>query len=142
MFTTTIGTPLDPEVFGKTRIQELRHSCASLLLAMGVRLEVVSETLGHASIRITMDVYGHLLAPARMKAADSMRKAPSIEEMPDFDPLATKVGYRPRLADPNDSSEQGSVGRPGLDPGTLGLKVLFRALRLVAVRLIASQNGR
>jgi site-specific recombinase XerD len=37
-------------------MHELRQSCASLLLAMGVPLEVVSETLGHASIRITMDV--------------------------------------------------------------------------------------
>jgi hypothetical protein len=34
------------------------------------------------------------------------------------------------------------VGRPGLDPGTLGLKVLVKALRRGAVRLTASQNCR
>jgi integrase len=136
VFTTTIGTPLDPEAFGKTvpriclaaglghwSMHELRHSCASLLLAMGVPLEVVSETLGHASIRITMDVYGHLLAPARMKAAEAMRKALWIEDMPDFDPLATKLATEGGPADANDPSDQGLVGRPGLDPGTLGLKV-------------------
>jgi hypothetical protein len=33
------------------------------------------------------------------------------------------------------------VGRPGLDPGTLGLKVLFRALRCVTLRCTASQKG-
>ena len=111
VFTTTIGTPIDPEAFGKTvpriciaaglghwSIHELRHSCASLLLAMGVPLEVVSETLGHASIRVTMDVYGHLLAPARMKAAEAMRKALWIEEMPEFSPLATELATERALA--------------------------------------------
>jgi len=42
---------------------------------MGVPLEVVSETLGHASIRVTKDVYGHLLAESKIKAAEAMRKA-------------------------------------------------------------------
>jgi hypothetical protein len=58
-----------------------------------------------------------------MKAAEAMRKALWIEEMPDFDPLATELATERALADPDDSSEQGLVGRPGLDPGTLGLKV-------------------
>jgi hypothetical protein len=34
------------------------------------------------------------------------------------------------------------VGRPGLDPGTLGLKVLVRVFWRVAVRLLVSQNCR
>ena len=104
VFTSTIGTPLDPEAFGRTvprickkaelghwSIHELRHSCASLLLAMGVPLEVVSDTLGHASIRVTMDVYGHLLAPSRMHAAEAMRRALWLSELPDFDPLASQL---------------------------------------------------
>jgi hypothetical protein len=61
------------------------------LLARGVPLEVVSDTLGHASIRVTMDVYGHLLAPSRMHAAEAMRRALWIDELPDFDPLATEL---------------------------------------------------
>ena len=40
---------------------ELRHSGASLMLAQGTPLHVVSEVLGHASIAITKGVYGHLL---------------------------------------------------------------------------------
>lgn len=75
IFTSTIGTPLDPEQFGKTvpkiaieaglghwSIHELRHSCASIMIAMDVPLEVIAEQLGHASIRVTKDVYGHLHA--------------------------------------------------------------------------------
>jgi integrase len=38
---------------------ELRHSGASLMLAQGTPLHVVSEVLGHASIAITKDVYGN-----------------------------------------------------------------------------------
>jgi integrase len=136
VFTSTIGTPLDPEAFGRTvprickraglghwSIHELRHSCASLLLAMGVPLEVVSETLGHASIRVTMDVYGHLLAPSRMHAAEAMRRALWLNELPDFDPLATELATNVAEDDTDNMLNWDSVGRPGLDPGTLGLKV-------------------
>lgn len=51
---------------------ELRHSAASLLIAQGVDLKIVSEVLGHSSIRITADVYGHLLDDAGLVAADAM----------------------------------------------------------------------
>ena len=136
VFTSTIGTPLDPEAFGRTvpricnraglghwSIHELRHSCASLLLAMGVPLEVVSDQLGHASIRVTMDVYGHLLAPSRMHAAEAMRRALWLDELPDDEPLATTLATNDEPDDELDSLNSDFVGRPGLDPGTLGLKV-------------------
>lgn len=54
---------------------ELRHSAASLLLAEGVPLKVVSELLGHSGINVTADVYAHVLAPARDAAADAMDRA-------------------------------------------------------------------
>jgi integrase len=88
VFTTPIGTPVDPDNYrhalsrlskaaglGHWHPHELRHSAASLMLAMNVPLEVVSETLGHSSIRVTKDVYGHLLTPAREAAADAMSRA-------------------------------------------------------------------
>jgi hypothetical protein len=145
VFTSTIGTPLDPEAFGRTvpricertglghwSIHELRHSCASLLLAMGVPLEVVSDTLGHASIRVTMDVYGHLLALSRMHAAEAMRRALSLDELPDFDPLATELATNLAGDDTDNKLNWDSVGRPGLDPGTLGLKAPATVSRAVA----------
>jgi integrase len=88
VFRTPLGTAVDPDNFrnltykvteaaglGRWSPHELRHSAASLLLAQGVPLKVVSETLGHASIRITADVYGHLLEPAKAEAADAMERA-------------------------------------------------------------------
>ena len=54
---------------------ELRHSAASLLLAHGVPLKVVSDILGHASINITADIYFHILAPAKDDAAAAMDRA-------------------------------------------------------------------
>jgi integrase len=45
------------------------------MLAQGVRLEVVSEVLGHASIAITKDVYGHLVEGDKRNAASAMADA-------------------------------------------------------------------
>ena len=44
-----------------TRIHDLRHTCASLLIRQGVHPKAIQHHLGHASINITMDRYGHLL---------------------------------------------------------------------------------
>lgn len=85
IFTTSIGTPIDPRNLyrefsqiceraglGHWHPHELRHSAASLMLASGVKLQVVSEVLGHSSIRMTADVYGHILDPDRRHAATAM----------------------------------------------------------------------
>ena len=45
------------------------------MLAQGTRLDVVSDVLGHASIAITKDVYGHLLEGDKRAAAESMSRA-------------------------------------------------------------------
>jgi integrase len=42
------------------RVHDLRHTCASLLIAAGAHPGLVREHLGDSSIRVTMDVYGHL----------------------------------------------------------------------------------
>jgi integrase len=88
VFTTPIGTPIDPANFrhafaalckraglGHWHPHELRHSAASIMLAQGVPLEVVSGVLGHSSIRMTKDVYGHIMAPQREAAAEAMGRA-------------------------------------------------------------------
>ena len=45
----------------KVRFHDLRHTHASLLIAQGVHPKAVQERLGHSSIRVTFDRYGHLL---------------------------------------------------------------------------------
>lgn len=85
IFTSDIGTAFEPRNLhrefkkicldaglGDWHPHELRHSAASLMLANGVKLQVVSEVLGHSSIRMTADVYGHILNPDRQAAADIM----------------------------------------------------------------------
>jgi integrase len=58
----------------KVRFHDLRHTYATLALRDGVPVKVVSETLGHASITLTLDTYSHVLpdmqddAAARMEA--------------------------------------------------------------------------
>jgi integrase len=91
VFRTGRGNAIDPSSFWKALREateaaglghwhphELRHSAASLLLAQGVPLKVISETLGHSSIAVTADVYGHLLDDARAEAAAAMDRALSV----------------------------------------------------------------
>ena len=54
------------------RFHDLRHACASLLLAEGVHPKVVQERLGHASISTTMDTYSHVLPSLQADAAERM----------------------------------------------------------------------
>jgi integrase len=87
VFRTQFGTAIDPANFktrtarltaeaglGRWTPHELRHSAASIMLAAGVPLKELSESLGHSSIRITADVYAHLLEPARHGVADAVQK--------------------------------------------------------------------
>ena len=85
IFTTEGGTVLDPDNLshlfsrmaeraglGHWHAHELRHSGASLMLAGGTPLHVVSEVLGHASIAVTKDVYGHLVEGDKRSAAETI----------------------------------------------------------------------
>src|SRR4051812_1735264 len=77
VFTTTIGTPIDPSNLrrefakltrragiGHWHPHELRHSAASLLSAAGVPIEQISDVLGHEGPRTTAAVYRHLVNPS------------------------------------------------------------------------------
>ncbi len=85
VFASSVGTPIDPDNFAKGFVRvaeraglghwhphEARHSAASAMLAQGIPLEVVSEILGHSSIYITKDVYGHLTEGMKRDAAERM----------------------------------------------------------------------
>ncbi len=54
------------------RLHDLRHTSATLLINQGVHAKIISERLGHADIRITMDTYGHALKKADQEAADKL----------------------------------------------------------------------
>jgi integrase len=61
---------LDPQ----PRIHDLRHTCASWMLAAGVPLTTVSRHLGHENIQITADVYTDVDRTSFALAAEAMRK--------------------------------------------------------------------
>lgn len=52
------------------RLHDLRHTSASLALAAGVPMKVVSERLGHSSTAITADLYTHVVPLVAQDAAD------------------------------------------------------------------------
>jgi integrase len=62
------GSPLPTEL----RFHDLRHTCAAILIANGRHLEEVKDHLGHSSIRVTSDRYGHLFPEARTALAESL----------------------------------------------------------------------
>ena len=85
VFTSTTGTPLEPRNMVRlfksllrraglpdVRFHDLRHSAASLLIAQGVPLRTVMEVLGHSTITLTANTYGHLYEEAKRDAADAM----------------------------------------------------------------------
>ncbi|MDR2356841.1 MAG: site-specific integrase [Oscillospiraceae bacterium] len=58
--------------FRRMRLHDLRHSCASLLLASGVPLKQIQEWLGHSDFAITANTYAHLEFDSKLKSADAM----------------------------------------------------------------------
>jgi integrase len=88
LFTSTTGTPLEPRNLNRSfdallaragfrhvRLHDLRHTCASLLLAHGVPARVVMETLGHSAIAVTMNTHSRVLPSLQREAADRMNEA-------------------------------------------------------------------
>lgn len=85
LFPGTTGQPIEDKCPGQAmrrvlqlariprplRLHDLRHTYARLAIQQGVPLLVVSRQLGHASIAITADTYGHLVPDATREAAEA-----------------------------------------------------------------------
>lgn len=83
VFSTTFGKPFYPSVpntwfrrFAERAViryispHKLRHTSATLLINQGVHAKVISERLGHADIKTTMNTYGHYIKKADEEAAN------------------------------------------------------------------------
>ncbi|MEU6530443.1 tyrosine-type recombinase/integrase [Streptomyces sp. NPDC046928] len=88
IFTTATGRVTDPRSLNRmlnilcrdahvhrVRVHDLRHTCASLLLAHGVDARTIMETLGHSTITMTLDTYAHVMDTTLRAAADRMDDA-------------------------------------------------------------------
>ncbi|SFV25026.1 Site-specific recombinase XerD [Micrococcus terreus] len=72
-----VTVPVDPEKpqgaqrpLRRVRLHDLRHGTASLMIAAGVDVAVVSKVLRHSTIKLTVDTYGHLLPGVGEAAAE------------------------------------------------------------------------
>ena len=86
VFINADGSPLDQHNFRKRvylgllakaglrqiRFHDLRHTFASLLLQQGESLTYVKEQMGHHSIQVTVDIYGHLIPGSNKQAVDRL----------------------------------------------------------------------
>ncbi len=89
VFPSQAGTPLKPDNMavrymqpaltraglGKFTPHDLRHTYGSLLIQDGASLVYVKEQMGHSSIQITVDTYGHLVPGADISWADRLDAA-------------------------------------------------------------------
>lgn len=79
------GSPVDPDYLDKEfrslltehklksiRFHDLRHTHATLLLQEHVPVKVISERLGHSSIKITQDIYSHVLPEMQQEAVNAI----------------------------------------------------------------------
>lgn len=88
VFCTRSGRPISPQNLTKQsfrpllkkaglpsiRFHDLRHTCATLLLAKGVHPRVVQDLLGHASVTLTLDTYSHVLPEMGNLVAQAMKE--------------------------------------------------------------------
>jgi integrase len=54
---------------GQLRLHQARHTYASLMIAAGVNAKALSSFMGHSSIKVTFDLYGHLMPGTKAEAA-------------------------------------------------------------------------
>lgn len=65
----TTRRALGEDRLSKIRLHDLRHTHATLLLAAGIPVKVVSERLGHANAMITLGIYAHVMPGMQAEAA-------------------------------------------------------------------------
>jgi integrase len=96
VFTTAEGKPLRNPTFHKRvwtpglyeaqpgvhggrvedlRIHDLRHTCAAILIAQGAHPKLIQRHLGHSTIKVTLDTYGHLFPDEQERIADELDAA-------------------------------------------------------------------
>jgi integrase len=88
VFATTIGTPIEAAAvtrafrrgllraaLPRSRFHDLRHAAATFLLAQGFSLEDVKNLLGHSSIVLTSNTYGHVVERRQLEVAAGMDAA-------------------------------------------------------------------
>lgn len=74
----------------RMRFHDLRHSCASLLLANGVPLKHIQDWLGHSDFSTTANIYAHLDYSSKISSAEAMENGLTLPESGGFGNRWTK----------------------------------------------------
>ena len=77
--------------FKRMRFHDLRHSCASLLLANGVPLKQIQEWLGHSDFSTTANIYAHLDYTSKLSSAKAMVSGMALPESVNFSSKWTEI---------------------------------------------------
>jgi integrase len=94
VFPSQAGTPMEMNNFcqrvftplllkaglRKIRFHDLRHTFGSLLIQTGASLAYVRDQMGHSSIQVTVDIYGHLVPSANISFIDQLDGERSAQE--------------------------------------------------------------
>jgi hypothetical protein len=114
------------------RIHDLRHTFASLLLQQGESVVYVKEQLGHSSIQITVDTYGHLIPGANRGAVNRLDDNDATQ------PAATQAQPQAYVEDPDVAEVDdllGESGEPRWNRTLLGVSFeIVDGARLLALR--------
>ncbi|MES9592020.1 site-specific integrase [Streptomyces sp. NPDC094045] len=73
------------------RLHDLRHGAATLMLAAGVDVKIVSDTLGHSDTRITRDIYQSVLPHVGKNAAEATAKLVPLQRKAEEEKAARKA---------------------------------------------------
>lgn len=84
------------------RFHDLRHTCASLCIALGAHPKAIQERLGHSSITVTLDRYGHLFPGNEDEAAGLLDTY-----------LKRSIKRLPRTRDAHSARSRSTTGRTG-----------------------------
>jgi integrase len=79
------------------RLYDLRHTCASLMIAEGATVKAVQAQLGHATATMTLDLYGHLFPdelPMLAERLDATRAAAASGVWPQGGPAVVALRER------------------------------------------------
>lgn len=66
---------------GHIRLHDLRHTSATLLVSSGLNIKAVSSRIGHSSVALTLDLYGHAQREDDIKAAETIGKIMKASSM-------------------------------------------------------------
>ncbi|MFI9162254.1 tyrosine-type recombinase/integrase [Kitasatospora aureofaciens] len=72
----------------------MRHTAASIMIAAGIPLAVVSKTLRHSNLAITVDLYGHLLKDSADDAVVALASALDRADAEVADQVGSSVDHR------------------------------------------------